>query len=309
MKPRALLISDVRGWAFDQNMRDLEKHLSHRFDFSHFYVAEWRRPDPIDFSGYNVVFNVHHRHHPHFVQQLPWERLVGSLRSLWFKPETEAPPDEADVALVNRHKAFHVVTRRTLEELAGRCPRAVYLTNPVDVERFPQRQPLREVVASWNGNAKHRNRRGEYIKGFEDIVRPACMAAGVHLEVAEYNTCRLPPDAMPDFYRRANVALCASLYEGASNSVMEAMAAGQALITTDVGNHLEMQRSQVDHFGDTGILVVSRNVDAFAEALRHLVAHPSRVAEMGQLNRQEIAMRWSWPVWADRYERFLRAAL
>jgi glycosyltransferase involved in cell wall biosynthesis len=112
---------------------------------------------------------------------------------------------------------------------------------------------------------------------------------------------------MPGFYRRSSVALCASLYEGASNSVMEAMAAGLAVIATDVGNHGEMVESQRKHLGDTGILLVERNPEAFAEALRSLT--PARMREMGRLNREEIAARWSWDAWRDRYVEFFRSAI
>ena len=109
---------------------------------------------------------------------------------------------------------------------------------------------------------------------------------------------------MPAFYRQSNVALCASLYEGASNSVMEAMAAGQAAIVTNVGNHREMQEEQLASCGDTGIIIVAeRSIDAFVEALSSLTL--ARVLEMGEINRQSVERAWSWNVWADRYAQFL----
>ena len=124
--------------------------------------------------------------------------------------------------------------------------------------------------------------------------------------MAEYTTSRLTPEEMPAFYRKASVYLCASLYEGASNSVMEAMAAGLAVVATDVGNHREMVESQIRHLGDTGILLVDRTPDAFAQALDALKADPGRAQEMGKLNSREIKERWSWTAWKGRYRDVLR---
>ena len=114
-----------------------------------------------------------------------------------------------------------------------------------------------------------------------------------------------------DFYRTANVAVCASLYEGASNSVMEAMAAGQMLVTTVCGNAAEMHNSQIREYGESGIvLVLERSVKAFTEALEQLVeSGTEEVLRRGALNRREIEERWSWDAWAERYREFFRMAL
>lgn len=94
-----------------------------------------------------------------------------------------------------------------------------------------------------------------------------------------------------------------------SNSVMEAMAAGHAVICTDTGNHREMRDSQILNLGDTGIVLVERSEAALTAALRHLAACPDHVLEMGRLNRREIAERWSWEVWRERYREFVELAL
>jgi glycosyltransferase involved in cell wall biosynthesis len=90
---------------------------------------------------------------------------------------------------------------------------------------------------------------------------------------------------------------------------MEAMASGHALLTTDVGNHREMQKAQLKNYGDTGIMIIERSEEALTEALIELQRDPARVLAMGELNRQEIADRWSWDVWKDGYAEFLRKAL
>jgi len=286
-------------------MQDLEQYLTDRLCIEHAYVAEWQsgKADMPDMAAYDAVFCLYHRWG--IEPWLPWGKVIGALRAQWLIPERKRPPEAAEFAIVNRYCRYQVVTQKNFDEYTEACPGVVYLTNPVNTRRFvlPLEQTSR-VVASWNGNARHATAVDVDVKGFSSIVRPACRIANVPLKFAEYTTCRLEPHQMPAFYRQSNVALCASLYEGASNSVMEAMAAGQAAIVTNVGNHREMQEEQLASCGDTGIIIVAeRSIDAFVEALSSLTL--ARVLEMGEINRQSVERAWSWNVWADRYAQFL----
>lgn len=304
MKPKICLISDVPGWAFDQNNHDLAEYLSDVFDFSHFYVAGFREGLP-NWDNYNAIFELYHRNPG---MGLPYHKTAGALRSEWFYPEHPGSPTANDIALVNRYAMFQVAVERNYNELISRCPNVVYLTNPINMRRFATATPLRnDIVAEWNGNSAHAAQ-GRRIKHFHDIIIPACQQAGVGLVSAEYNTIhgdgrRRSREEMPQFYLQANVALCASEFEAASNSILESMASGLAVIATDVGNHREMRDSQIANYGDTGIILVEGNVGAFVAALQGLT--PVRAYEMGQINRAEISERWSWDVWAQRYENFL----
>lgn len=311
-KPRVLLVSDVPGWAFDQNNHDLAEYLADDFDFEHFYVVNWHQGARPRWTDYDAVFECFHRNP---AMGIPYDRAAGALRSQWFKTETPVPPNAEDVATANRYRAFQVAVRHVYDALVEKCPNVVYLTNPVNMRRFPTPAPLRaDVVAEWNGNSGHRVGNaygGRLIKHLGDVIVPACQQAKIPLHVADYMVSggasrRRPPSEMPAFYQQANVALCASEYEAASNSCMEAMASGLALIATDVGNHREMMESQIAAFGDSGIVLVEGTVEAFAAALLKMA--PERLHEMGRLNRAEIAARWSWDCWRDRYRDFLKKA-
>ena len=309
-KPKLLLLADVRWWAFDQNLQDMAEYCSEEFDFSFAYVGEWGSKHHLapSMQGYDVVFSPYHRWEIEHL--LPMARTLGSLRAQWMFPERKRSPEQKEFDVVNSYAGYHVVTAKNYTEYHPHCPRVVYLTNPVNTRRF--REPtsiVGAVVVEWNGNARHDNLMREDVKGFMSIIQPACRKAGIPIVAAEYNTSRRMPKDMPAFYRQANVAVCASLYEGASNSTMEAMASGLALITTDVGNHREMYESQMAAYGESGIMLVDRSVDAFAKALASLKAFPKLVTRMGDLNRQEIQRAWSWDVWAERYAAFLRTPL
>lgn len=308
-KPRLAMLSDVRGWAFCVQAHDLELFLAERLEVTHMYVAEWVAGAPVpNLLEYDTVYCPYHRWN--IDRYLPWDRTLGSLRAQWLFPERKRQPMAEEFAVVNRFRAFNVVNRTNFAEYEHGCSRLHYLTNPVNVRRFPVPTPRRnEVIASWNGNAGHTNASGEDVKGFYSIVHPACKKAGVPLVFAEYSTCRKEPHEMPAFYLQGNLGLSASLYEGASSSVMEAMAAGLAMIVTDCGNHREMQEMQIKRYGETGMRIVERSIDALAAELAVLKNDPDLVYEMGQINRQSVIDDWSWDVWADPFFRFLTIPL
>jgi glycosyltransferase involved in cell wall biosynthesis len=302
-KPRGLLVSDVAGWAFDINEKDMVDYCD-RFDLDRYHLID-KRPPP-DPRAYDFVFIPYHRWRlDHYWRGIP---KLGSLRSQWFDPQKPRYVPEDDASFIRSTMGFHVVYEEAYRGLRGNFPQVVYLTNPVNLKRFPQQTKIDTVIAEWNGNASHGQEDASAdVKGIHQIITPACNLTKTPLVIAEYANGRIAPDKMNAFYCRASVALCASKYEGASNSVMEAMACGLAVIATDVGNHREMMESQLAHYGATGIELVDRHPEAFACALRALT--PKRVREMGEINSREIKARWSWDIWRDRYCDFFNMAL
>lgn len=300
-KPHGLLTADQRGWAFAGFARDTGIYLP-EFQFQTAIAGEfpvgW--PDP---KRFDFVFLPYLRWPIN--DYMPWDRMLGALRSSYFRP-TPGPPTKRDIALVNRFRAFQVVRRANYEELAPHCPNVMYLTNPVDTRRFNTRTEAEGLIAAWAGNTGRSGPQDQ--KGYHSVIVPAVEAAGWKLEVAEF-TRRLPPEEMPGFWRRATVSICASAYEGACRSVMESMACGLAVLSTDVGNMREMHESMLDHFGESGIEILPREPGAFADALRRLAADPGRVRAMGDANRAEVQARWSWTSWRARFAEFFRAGL
>ncbi len=306
-KPVGLLLSDQRGWAFHVGHMDLELYTGAAFDFDHYFVADFKRGIPFpDQSYFDLTFSTYRR--------WPCEALIdkahclGALRSsCWFGENPERTPGQPEFEVVNAYRGFQVVTRRSFEELREHCPNVRYLPNPVNMRRFPEVTPVREVVALWSGNASRRTRGGECVKGWKSHIVPACEAAGVPLVFCEYRERRLKPEEMPAFYLTGSVLVMASTFEGCSKTLLEGMASGLAVVSTDVGQISEMRENQLNHFGDTGIVLVPREVDAIAAALAGLT--PARVREMGEMNRREVSERWSWELWASEFEKFLRMAL
>ncbi|WP_231706760.1 MULTISPECIES: glycosyltransferase family 4 protein [Tsukamurella] len=108
-----------------------------------------------------------------------------------------------------------------------------------------------------------------------------------------------------DVYRRASVAAVA-LHPTVTGSgltvVLEAMASGRPVVVTANPGVADY----VDH-GETGLLVLAGDVDAFAGATEELLADDDRRIEMGRLAAARVRERFTTEVMADHLARMLRA--
>lgn len=114
--------------------------------------------------------------------------------------------------------------------------------------------------------------------------RPLVRQLGLEDEVVFTGQIR-EQDKVP-IYSAASVFVFPSLYEGFGMPVLEAMACGCAVVTSNVSSLPEV-------VGDTGILVDPYSVEAIAQAIQELLEDPDRRAELGRRAR-ERSRQFSW---------------
>jgi glycosyltransferase involved in cell wall biosynthesis len=83
------------------------------------------------------------------------------------------------------------------------------------------------------------------------------------------------------FIADANVYVLPSYREGLPRTVLEAMAMGRPIVTTDAPGCRETVRD-----GDNGFLVPVRDVDSLALAMERFILHPELIAKMGSRSRE-----------------------
>lgn len=93
---------------------------------------------------------------------------------------------------------------------------------------------------------------------------------------------------VPALLSAVDVSVMPSLNEALSNVLLESMAAGTAVVATDVGGTAE---ALVD--GRNGLLIPPGNPAAMAEAIVHLVDNPARARALGAEAHRTIRDRYS----------------
>jgi len=103
---------------------------------------------------------------------------------------------------------------------------------------------------------------------------------------------------VPAWLGALDIYACASRSEGASNALLEALAAGCPIVTTDVGDHADIVRTPC-----AGLVVPPEAPTALSDALIELARRPQRRAELGAAARRR-AQAYDFAVTARDYERF-----
>jgi glycosyltransferase involved in cell wall biosynthesis len=103
---------------------------------------------------------------------------------------------------------------------------------------------------------------------------------------------------VPELLGLMDFAVHPALEEGFSNAILEAMAAGRAVVATSVGGNPEAIVP-----GETGLLVPPADSKALASAMRRLLEHPAEAAAYGTAGRWRVRERFDLGRMVNEYQR------
>ncbi|MGH8609882.1 MAG: glycosyltransferase family 4 protein, partial [Gammaproteobacteria bacterium] len=126
----------------------------------------------------------------------------------------------------------------------------------------------------------------------------------LHSMVQEYELAGLVhfvggvlPERIPSFLANTDVLLVASRSEGRPNVVIEAMAAGRAVVGTRINGVTELIEQ-----GKNGLLFDSGNSRELADCIRKLFMQPELIKEFGDAGRELVKrMNLTWEAAASKY--------
>ena len=229
--------------------------------------------------------------------------------------------------LSSRVDAYDVISRDAIDLLAGsgiERERMHYIPNGIDLVRWPARDGSPEtetpvVVCS----ARFVNRKRQ-----EDLIRAAAILAersvpcrlvllgeGPNLErdrrlAADLDVAGIvdlpgavPADAVRREMERATLFCLPSLWEGQAGALIEAMATGVPVVTTDTPGNREL----VDD-GVNGLLVPPRSPEALAGAIERIVSDPEAARAMASESRRRVEETYNLDAMVER-KRLLYEAL
>jgi glycosyltransferase involved in cell wall biosynthesis len=136
---------------------------------------------------------------------------------------------------------------------------------------------------------------GKCAAEWRDLVRTLGLGERVHF------AGHVPHDRLGRHYRAADVFVLPSDREGMSNSLLEALASGLAIVSTDTGGASEL-------VGSSGLVVPTGEVEPLAAALESLVRDPALVQRMKAEARRR-AGTLTWRSVSERYREVYQRAV
>lgn len=136
--------------------------------------------------------------------------------------------------------------------------------------------------------------------GFANDLKKRIEAAGLQARIVI--TGELEIEEVQRWYRRLTIYAFTSRNEGFGLTLIEAMAAGAALVASRAG-----AAELVVEDGVTGVLTPPGDVDALVAALEPLMRDPASAAAMGERGRARVLEKFSLDAEAERIAEVYRA--
>lgn len=206
---------------------------------------------------------------------------------------------------------------RPLLEASFPGQRLVYTPSGVDMETFRPGEAVRDevvvCVARFNWQKGHECLAAALPSVLRAHPRHRLVAVGSGPGEAEFRRSVeeaglrdrvaivpvLEREALAALVRRAAVLVIPSVTEGFPKVLVEAMASGTPIVTTDVGSCAEVA-------GEAAVVVPPRDASALAKALIAVLGDPNRQASMSAVGTERVA-DYGWDTTAQRVAEVFRA--
>lgn len=119
-------------------------------------------------------------------------------------------------------------------------------------------------------------------------------------KVDDCTSIHINPNNIPELLDGADIYLSTSLFEGTSNSVMEAMNANLPIVATDVGDNKYLVRD-----GKNGFLCDVGDSKGIAAKLKDLIDNSGIRELFGKESKDLLEKNYSMPLFKNRYMRLL----
>lgn len=333
-KKKIAFIIDSENWAFDNIARNIKNNLNQYeidiipgrifegnmlrlflfcedYDLIHFF---WR--------GYLSLINtesmIYHAENilkmslEEFKQKYVYNKKItfGVCDHLYLDGKEKWRTEE-----ILKFSSSYIVTSQKLYDIYSNFnvkPTAI-INDGVNLESYkPQNldrlKNSEKTTFGWVGNSKFKDFDGNNdMKGVYGIIKPAIEELqqegyNVELKLADVQVELIPQEKMPDFYNSIDVYLCASKTEGTPLTILEAMAMGLPIITTDVGIAKEIFGEKQKNY-----ILKERTKECLKEKIKELITKN----EFEVLSKENIAniKNNDWTKISLKYNEFFEKIL
>ncbi len=175
----------------------------------------------------------------------------------------------------------------------------------VDLNRFKLKKHNNdEFIIGWAGNSKFTDSENDDdLKGVNKIIKPAIKELinegyKIKLNVADKVTNFIPFEKMPEYYNTLDLYICASKTEGTPAPVLEAMASGVPVISTDVGVVPEVFGKE-----QSKLILINRTKDELKSKIIEIMNNKKLQKDISNENIDSV-QKYDWSYISKQYKKF-----
>lgn len=177
---------------------------------------------------------------------------------------------------------------------------------PINLKRFDNIEK-RKIVVGWVGNSKWSGVDKDF-KGVNTILKPVIeelIKEGYPIEMyfADKQERMIPHHLMVDYYSKIDIYVCVSENEGTPNPVLESMACGVPIISTDVGIVPEAFGTKQKEF-----IMEERTKECLKSKLLLILENPKILKDLSQENLIQIK-NWTWDIKTNDFDNYFQKCL
>lgn len=328
-KPKIAIIIDKEGWAFDNSAKEIKRNLSKFFNVDiisadifngnavklFIYVKDY---DLVFFMWRGIIswlYSEYSRDYicklgfdfEEFVKEFIKEKniLTGVYDHLFIDSEQER------TEFILENVKDYIVCSEKLQKIYqhfSKKPNKV-ISDGVNLEMFYLKNnnkfnniENRILTVGWTGNSNFTDEIDDDLKGIKKVIKPAIEELKeegykIELEVADRNIKMIPHDQMINYYNKLDVYICASRTEGHPAPILEAMACGVPVISTDVGIVPELFGEKQKKY------IIERTKEDLKNKIIEVYNRRTILKELSKENLQQIK-KWTWKKQSLMYKKF-----
>ena len=333
-KKKIAIVIDKEGWAYSNTSNQIKKNLSQYYDIDIIPIDifgdnvvklfilvstydlvffMWRALISWLYSDYSkkLMKDLGFSFEEFIKKYLKEKNIIAGVYDQLF---LNAEKERTDFILSNV-KGYMVCSQRLKEiyDKFEKKPKMV-ISHGVDLQLFKMVDKNkydnlgnRTLKIGWTGNSKFLDEKDDDLKGVQKVIKPAIEELinenyNIELKIADRNIKMLPHDEMYKYYNEIDIYVCASRTEGIPNTILEAMACGVPVISTDVGIVPEVLGKKQKEF------IIERTKDDLKNKIKELVENKQKLKELSEENLQQIR-GWSWEEKTKQYKAFFDSFL
>ena len=330
-KPKIAIIVDVEGWAYYNNALEIKENLKEYYEID-IIAADIFKENIVKMfilgQEYDLMYFMWRGHiswlysetSKEYIDELGYEFeeflqkfvrngniITGVYDHLFINSEEERTKfilDNVKSYIVSSEKL-----KKIYDEKYEKKPSMV-ISDGVDLglfkmdntSKFDDLKDDDIIKIGWTGNSKFTDENGDDLKGLNKIIKPAIKELKeekykIEFVVADRNIKLIPHNEMPKYYNDIDIYLCTSRSEGTPNTILEAMACGIPIISTDVGIVPEVFGEEQKEF------IIERTKDELKNKIIDLISNKPKMKILSDENLKQI-QKWSWKKQGQKYKEF-----